>query len=237
MKYFDYLTPANRWDAAAEFPVEFLTAARIISEYVAAGDKLLDLDGDVGRLGMYFADMGCSVTLVDRSANAIEFVKYKAKASFTDISVVCGDISNVEDRFDLIIARYDDNENSERLNSVSQRLKDHGTLALWVTTPAYEVQKLLQLCPDKLPEDIIPADPDNIFVNAKHIKKLLNNNGLSVSRIFSPTGILTMADSSVIASRDDAFVRLMDLSISACDKDAVISASTSLIFICNKEQL
>ena len=237
MKYFDYLTPANRWDVAADFPVEFLTAARILSEYVAEGDKLLDLDGDVGRLGMYFADMGCEVTLVDKSLSATELAKFKANASPTRLSVICGGISDVDDSFDFIIARYRDGEISELLNSAAHKLKDNGVLALWITTPACDVQKLLQFCPENLSSDIIPQDYEDVFVNVKRAQKLICDNGFSICRIFSPNGILSMADSSVVATRDDAFVRLMDLSIASCDKDAVTSASTSLIFICNKEQL
>lgn len=235
MKYFDYLTPAERWDAAAEFPVEFLTAARIMSEYVAAGDKLLDLNGDVGRFGMYFADMGCNVTLADRSCPAIELAEAKASAASTKIAFVNGGLCDVADvDFDFVIARFRDGDISELLCDLALKTTDEGMVALWVTTPAYDMQKLLGFSPENLPDDLVPSDSNDLFVDIKRIKQAICDNGFTVLRTFAPTSILTGVDRELVRSSDDTFIRLMDLAISACDTDAVISASASVIFICNK---
>ena len=98
----------------------------------------------------------------------------------------------------------------------------------------YDMQKLLALCPVELPADLVPSGEDKLFVDVKHIRQSLTDNGFEACRIFSPTGILTLADREVVASRDEVFVGLMDLSISVCDSEPVVSSSASLIFICNK---
>ncbi|MBQ9161860.1 MAG: methyltransferase domain-containing protein [Clostridia bacterium] len=235
MRYFEHLTPANRWDVCADLPVEFLTAARIISEYVAEGDKLLDLGGDVGRFAMYFSDMGCNVTLADGSVSATEFAKFKASSTSTKISVITGDIRDVDGSFNTVIARFYDGDLSSLLISIREKLESDGTLALWAMAPAYDMQKLLDVCPKDLPTELIPSDTSALFVDSKAVTDILTENGFAVMRKFSPFGALAHADRALINCSDDAFVKLMDLSTAACESPQIIQASSCVVFICRKQ--
>ncbi|MBE6693310.1 MAG: class I SAM-dependent methyltransferase [Ruminococcaceae bacterium] len=235
MRYFDHLTPANRWDACADFPVEFLTAARIISEYVAEDDKLLDLEGDVGRFAMYFADMGCNVTLADSSVAATEFAKFKAESASTKLSAVAGNIRAVDGKFNTVIARFGMGDLSTLLASVSEKLESDGTLILWVMSQAYDMQKLLDICPKDLPTELIPTDTAALFVDCKTVSDILTENGFAVMRKFSPSGALPHTDRALINCSDEAFVRLMNLSMAACESPQIVEASSCVVFICRKQ--
>ncbi len=237
MKYYDYLTPADRWDACADLPVEFITAARIMSEYIAEGDKLLDMDGDVGRFALYFADMGCRVTLVDASLSAVEFAKQKATASNTDIQIITGGVNDVSDKdFDFVIARAYASDLDDTVGSIYGKIKDGGCAAIWVISQGYDMQKLLDICPTKLPSELIPNDPKDMFVDVDGCAQCLAGGGFSIERVFSPSGILAHADRSLTACSGDAFVRLMDISMNMCEMDKVLATSACVVFICRKSK-
>lgn len=80
-----------------------------LGDAVAPGGRVLDLGAGTGANGLYFARIGCSVELVDISADAIRLCQEHAKDLGLSVTAEVNDIRQINlptNSYDLIILSY-----------------------------------------------------------------------------------------------------------------------------------
>ena len=69
----------KEWERLEKHPFEFALTCRFLDRYLHPGDRVLDIGGGPGRYSLYLAKRGCQVTLLDLSAENVEFARRKAR--------------------------------------------------------------------------------------------------------------------------------------------------------------
>ena len=98
--------PLAEWERIAGRP-EFLLTSRILSRYLKPGMKILDLGGGPGRYAVFFAKLGCDVTLADLSGENVRFAEEKAQENGVTIRAMQADAltadQTIDGEFDAVL--------------------------------------------------------------------------------------------------------------------------------------
>lgn len=94
----------KEWDRLSLHSFEFIITTTIMKRFIKPGDTILDIGGGPGRYSIFFASLGCKVTLVDLSSSHIEIAQKEAKRAGVEIDT---HICNALDLSSLELGQYD----------------------------------------------------------------------------------------------------------------------------------
>lgn len=77
-------------------PFEFLITTTMMDHTIRSGDSILDIGGGPGAYSLHYAAKGCSVTLVDLSAENVKAARRTAKARGLKLKAVEGDACTLD---------------------------------------------------------------------------------------------------------------------------------------------
>lgn len=102
---------------------------------------ILDYGCGIGRHSILSAQEGFTVTAIDPSENAVEYLRSWAKKEHLKIDCICGDLSSTQERFDIILCFnviYHGTRNTMQhlLNEIHSRMDD-GSI-LYFTCPTHD---------------------------------------------------------------------------------------------------
>lgn len=97
----------KEWERLEKHPFEFALTCRFLDRYLHPGDRVLDIGGGPGRYSLYLAKRGCQVTLLDLSAENVEFARRKAREQEIPLTAIAGDAREAdqlaEGKFDHVL--------------------------------------------------------------------------------------------------------------------------------------
>lgn len=134
------ISDGERWDARYRdivTPVDITPPPILLEEvsHVAVGYRALDVASGLGDSGLYLAERGASVTLVDVSAVALEIAAQRALRAGLAVETVVADLANdppPTGPWDVITCvHYLDRE---LLSLLSEKLSERGRLIVAVAT-------------------------------------------------------------------------------------------------------
>lgn len=122
--------PELEWQRLERHPFEFVLTAHMMERYIHPGDTILDIGGGPGRYSIYFAGMGCQVTLVDLSQGNTALARRKAQEAgvpLTAYQANCLELEQLElgeyDHVFLMGPLYHLTEEADRLRAVELALR------------------------------------------------------------------------------------------------------------------
>ncbi|HOJ12519.1 MAG TPA: class I SAM-dependent methyltransferase [Clostridiales bacterium] len=128
-QYYDD-TAEKEWDRLDSHPFEFVLTTWMMDKYIKSGDTILDIGGGPGRYSIYYAQNGCSVTLVDLSDSNISLAEQKAKqfgVSIKSYAKNCLELDELNlEQFDHVFLMgplYHLQKENDRINAVKAALR------------------------------------------------------------------------------------------------------------------
>lgn len=209
--------PLMEWERTNEKSVEYIITTKMLSRYIKAGDKVLDIGGGPGRYSTWLSTLGCDVTLFDLSDGNIDFAKAKSKELGISLKTICGNALDEDlypqDTYDHVLIMgpmyhlYDVNDRKKVMVNALSRLKKGGKI--YVSFINLFAGILYYLDVDKLGfKTILEVDPsygrcliDNVswnglaFTEARfealpEVKRFCNSFGLKQITLFGQEGFL-----------------------------------------------
>lgn len=234
---FDNRSPDEIWDSYAVSPISFLISARIMSEYIAPGDSILEVGG-IGRYSMYYADLGCNTTFSDNNKSRVDFAKKKADELGVTLDTVCSDISDIgkaidaSRRFDHIFLLDDVDDAYENITKLIPFLSEGGNIYVSFSSPFGRIHNAIYNAPDSIGADLLPsASSNDLFIDPDAISRKMSSLGFSTKRIFARHGGFAHTDRVVTSLSDDSFAATLGFALDVCERPEVILTAPSVIYI------
>lgn len=96
----------REWERMDRHPLEFGVTLRYMEKYYPKGASVLDVGGGPGRYSIHLAKNGFDVTLLELSANNVEFAKQKALKDKVRMQTICANAlelaRHTEKQFDVV---------------------------------------------------------------------------------------------------------------------------------------
>ena len=248
------------WDRLERHPFEFRITTHMMERYIKPGDKILDIGGGPGRYSLHFANKGCDVTLVDLSAENVNFALEKASEQHIKIKAIAADArevdKSVEEKFDHIFIMgpmyhlLDENDRSKAINAAIHLLKDSGIIYIsfiqLFSGMIYGMKNMPEMLlsePEQVFIDAVLKDQSYggdaftkaFFITKKDIMPFMAKFPLNKIHLFGQEGILSPCEPNILNQPQGVIDKWVEVAEKLCERDEFLSFSEHVMYIGEKQ--
>lgn len=248
------------WKRLEEHPYEFEFTIRMMKRYVKPGDKILDIGGGPGRYSLYFAKMGCDVTLVDLSQSNVDLALEKAKEQNVNIKAYCGDArfidTIVSDQYDHVFLMgplyhlINEEDRIQCVHGALSCLKDQGkfyaSFILMFSAMIYNMKYIPKAVLSKEEQPYMeklmknesyggPAFTTAYFITSDEIEPFMSQFPLRKEMMFIQEGLFSPCEKNFLEMPDEVIEKWMEVSQQLCTRHEFFGLGEHMMYIAVKE--
>lgn len=250
----------KEWGRLETHPFEFAITKHMMDQYIKPGDTILDIGGGPGRYSIYYAQKGCSVTLVDLSESNIEIAKREAELANVKMRTYVSDATNLEalqlDQYDHVFLMgplYHLTSMKDRKQATTEALKYlkpggyfYASFIMLFAGMIYYMKHdpegvltdpLHEIYIDDVINDI-PYKGDAFtkayFITPAKIKSFMKKYPLDEVMLFGQEGILAPQELQLLAASEEARKEWLQIAIELSTRKEYLSYSEHAMYIGKK---
>ncbi len=232
--------------------VEFLTTVKYIEQYLASGDKILDIGAGAGEYSLYFAGKGFRVSALELADSNIAAFRAKLTEDMP-LELVQGNALNLsryaDNAFDIVLLLgplYHLHSDADKLRCIAEAkrvCKPGGKIFFAFITNDIVLLTMQQAHPDYLlagdynKETFRLDDFPFVFHTLPRCRELLEEGGIRICKEIASDGVSELLADMINNMDEDTYRQYLRYHFYICEKPEHLGMSNHLLFVGEAKQV